>query len=159
MHDAIRKIQLETMKPKEERLKKMGIWEKHLFYTFIPMVKVYLQRFILFKYMEFLENFNDSPRTKEVLTSLALLHLQNDIIKQEGIFRDYVTREQIEDLRENCIQLSKDLRPEIVSLTFAIPFSDKAFGAIGKSSLNPYDEFMKGVTQTPNCFGKLKGWM
>lgn len=149
---------METMKEKDERLSKGEIWEKHLFYTFIPMVKIYIQRYILTNYMEFIEKFRDSPRTKEVLVKLALLHLQNEIIKSQGTFRNIVDEDQIEILKESCIKLGKELRPEIVAITFAIPFKDKSFGAIGKSTLTPYEDFMKGVTETPNCHGKPKQW-
>lgn len=158
MHESIFKIQLETMKEKEERLSQGEIWEKHLYYSFIPMVKAYLQRYILLNYMEFLERFESSPRSKEILTKLALLHIQNEIIKDEGFFRDVISREQIEDLRENCIKLNKELRPEIVALTFTLPTHERSFGALGRSNMQPYKEFMKGVTETPGCFGKPKEW-
>lgn len=146
------------MKDKEVRLSKGEIWEKHLYYTFIPMVKAYLQRYIMVTYINFLEKFNDSPNSKEVLEKVALLHFQTEIIKNEGMFRDSVEKEQIEELKEKVIQLSKDLRPEVIALTFTVPFKDSAFGAIGKSTMQPYAEFMKGVVETPNCFGKPKEW-
>lgn len=149
---------METMKPKNQRLSKEDIWEKHLFYSFIPMVKMYVQLHVLGKYMAFLDEFNDSPKSKEVLEKVALLHLHNTIITQEGFFRDVFDRDQIEELRESCLQLNKDLRPEIVALTFTLPFRDSGFGAIGKSSMQPYKEFMKGVKETPGCFGKPKEW-
>ena len=146
------------MKNSKERLSQTEIWEKHLFYTFIPMVKVYFQRYLMLTYIKFLDKFNDSPTTKNILTKVSFLHFFNEIIKNEGIFRDVISEEQIEELRENCISLNKELRPEIVALTFAIPLIDEAFGAIGKSNLQPYGEFMKGVVNTPGCFGKPKEW-
>jgi len=156
VHDAIFKIQCETMKEKEVRLSKGEIWEKHLYYSFIPMVKMYVQRYILSTFINFLEKFNDSPTSKEVLSKLAWLHFYTEIIKNEGIFRDSITKEQIDDLKEACISLNKELRPEIIALTFTVPFKDSAYGSIGKSTMQPYTEFMKGVVQTPNCFGKPK---
>mmetsp|Transcript_4284 Transcript_4284/g.4943 ORF Transcript_4284/g.4943 Transcript_4284/m.4943 type:complete len:521 (+) Transcript_4284:498-2060(+) len=158
VHEAIFKIQTETMKEKEMRLSKGEIWEKHLYYTFIPMVKAYLQRYILITYIKFLEKFNDSPKSKEVLGKLALLHFSTEIIKNEGMFRDTISKEQIEDLKERCIGLSQELRPEIVALTFTVPFKDNTYGSIGKSNMQPYAEFMKGVVNTPDCFGKPKKW-
>lgn len=146
------------MKDSAERLSKSEIWEKHLFYTFIPMVKAYLQRYLMATYIKFLEKFNDYQKTKEVLTKLSFLHFFNEIIKNEGMYRDIISKEQISGLRETCISLSKELRPEIVALTFALPYSDNNFGAIGKSNLQPYGEFMKAVVNTPECFGKPKEW-
>ena len=122
------------------------------------MVKVYLQRYLMATYMKFLNKFNDSSTTKEILTKVSFLHFFNEIIKNEGLYRDVISEEQIEDLKEICISLNKELRPEIVALTFAIPFIDNAFGAIGKSNLQTYGEFMKGVVNTPGCFGKPKEW-
>lgn len=158
VHDAIAKIQIETMQEKDQRLSKGEIWEKHLYFNFIPMVKAYCQRYILSNYLSFLEKFNDSPKSKEVLTKLGLLHIYNYIIKNEGQFRDSISSEQIEELRELSIKLCKDLRPEIVALTIAFPFRDSAYGAIGKSHMQPYTEVMKGVVNTPGCFEKPKQW-
>jgi hypothetical protein len=158
VHDSIAKIQIETMREKDERLSKGEIWEKHLYFSFIPMVKAYCQRYILSSYLVFLERFNDSPKSKEVLTKVGLLHIYNYIIKNEGQFRESISSEQIEELREGSIKLCKDLRPEIVALTMAIPLRDSAFGAIGKSHMQPYAEVMKGVTNTPGCFEKPKQW-
>lgn len=158
VHDSIMKIQLETMKEKEERLSKNEIWEKHLYYTFIPMVKIYLLRYHLQIYLDFLKRFKDSPSSKEVLTKLALVSFWNEIIKMEGIFRDSLSRENIDEIKELCISLNKDLRSEVIALTFSVPFADQVFGAIGKSSLRPYTEFMKGVINTPGCFEKPEEW-
>jgi hypothetical protein len=146
------------MKDKNERLSKGEIWEKHLYYSLIPMVKMYLNRHVLERYIEFLEKFNDSPNTKEVLSKLAALHIQSLIINEQGNFSECIDNDEFETLKENCIQLNKQLRPEMVALTFTCPFSDQSFGALGKSTLQPYKEFMKGVTETPDCYGKPNEW-
>lgn len=158
VHESIFKIQVETMKEQEERLSKGEIWEKHLYYTFIPMVKAYTQRYIVQTYMEFLKKFDGHPQTKVVLTKVALCQIYSHILENEGQFRDLLTKEQIENVKEASIQVMKDLRPEMVGLTFAVPFRDSVYGAIGKSTMKPYEEFMKGVTNTPECFGKPKEW-
>jgi acyl-CoA oxidase len=158
VHDSIMKIQIETMKEQDDRLSKGEIWEKHLYFNFIPMVKLYVQRYILIAYIDFLQKFNDSPQSKAVLTKVCLLHFYNFIIKNEGQFRDSVTSEQIEDLREASITLCRELRPEVVGLTMTIPLMDYMFGSIGKSSMQPYAEMMKGIVDTPGCFGKPKEW-
>jgi len=158
VHESIAKIQIDSMKEGDAKLSRKEIWEKHLFYTFIPMVKIYLSRYTMEAYLNFLKKFKDSPESKEVLTKLAVLNYLNEIIKFEGIFRESLTKENIDEIKEHCIALCKELRPEMIALTLTIPFGDKTFGAIGKSSMEPYSEFMKGVVNTPGCFDKPKEW-
>ncbi|CAI2386913.1 unnamed protein product [Moneuplotes crassus] len=158
VHESIAKIQADSMKEAEERLSRTEIWEKHLFYTFIPMVKIYLSRYTMEAYLHFLKKFKNSPKSKEVMTKVGLLGYLSEIIKFEGIFRESISKEQIDEIKEHCITLCKQLRPEIIGLTLAVPLSDKVFGSIGKSSMKPYYEFMKSVKETPGCFDKPKEW-
>lgn len=158
VHESIKNIQIETMKDEEERLSKNEIWEKHLNYTFIPMAKAYGEHYILLRFIEFLEKFNDSESCHKVLTKLALLNLHNKIIEEEGFYRDIISKDEIADLKESCIKLNKELRPEVVGLSMALPFNDQQFGSIAKSNLKTYENFMESVKNTPGCLGKPTEW-
>lgn len=157
VHESINRIQEETMKEEGEALSKSDIWEKHLFYTFIPMAKAYCEHFTLTCYIKFLEKLDDSPKSRLVFEKLALLHLHNLIIN-EGSYREIFSSEQIDELRESCIQLNKELRPEMVALTYTMSFTDYDVGAIGQSNLQSYTNFMNDVKNTPGCFDKPKEW-
>lgn len=81
---SVEKLQMETMKPEGERLSQAEIWEKHLFYTLIPMAVSYGERQILSDYIDFIEQANESPSTKAVLEKLAFLDCYSKLIRDHG---------------------------------------------------------------------------
>ena len=102
--------QHETTKDEKVRLSQADIWEKNLNFYLIPMVKAYIDRFILSTYINWLTLFDSSPNEKQLFTNLALIGLQNQIIDDAIYFKNILEDEQIETLKESWTQLNKEMK-------------------------------------------------
>lgn len=157
INDSIMRIQLETTKDEKVRLSQAEIWEKHLNYSLIPMVKAYVDRHILTVYIDWLKTFDSSPKEKQLFTKLALIGLQNQLIDDAICYRNVLDEEHIETLRESCIQLNKELKNDITGLALAIPINHSALGVISKGD-NMYGDLMGCIKKTPGCHDRVEEW-
>ena len=157
IHEAISKIQEETSKQSDERLTQNEIWEKHLNYTLIPMSKAYAERFVLASYIEWLNTFDPYSNSKDIFTKLALIGLQNQLIEDSKIYNNVISDENIEYLKESCIKLNREMKNDILAITYALPLSEKAFGVIAKGD-SMYQKLMHSVKKTPGCLERVDEW-
>lgn len=151
------KIQEESTKEEGIRLNQLEIWEKHLAYSLIPMVKAYVDRYVLSCYIEFLHDFENDSKEKEVFTKLALISLKNQIIDDYADFGGLINEEQLDDLKESCLQLNKEMKNDIHALTYLMPLNHHCIGVIAKDQ-DMYTAFMDSVKKTPDCFGPPEEW-
>lgn len=157
IHEAISKIQEETAKQSDEKLSQGEIWEKHLNYTLIPMAMAFAERYVLSWYIEWLNTFDTYSNSKEIFTKVALIGLQNQIIGESKIYNNVISDEQIEYLKENCIKLNKEMKNDILAITYAIPMSEKLYGVIAKGE-SMYQKLMNSVKKTPGWMERVEEW-
>lgn len=102
-----------------------------------------------------LDTISDKP-TRAVFEKLLLLHIQNKLIKNSVFFQPILGEEKIQKAKISILNLLKDLRKEILSLTDVMPFTNRALGALGNEDLQIYDRVLqhiktsKGVTERPS---------
>eukprot|EP00344_Euplotes_crassus_P011763 CAMPEP_0197018648 /NCGR_PEP_ID=MMETSP1380-20130617/80224_1 /TAXON_ID=5936 /ORGANISM="Euplotes crassus, Strain CT5" /LENGTH=407 /DNA_ID=CAMNT_0042445903 /DNA_START=183 /DNA_END=1403 /DNA_ORIENTATION=- len=127
---------------------KIEAWDKLLAFNTYPMTFAYFDRFLLQNYIEFLENFSGDQKTKEVFTLLGVVYAQKVTIEDAEFFRDYLTRAQIDDLKETLMDNLLKLRKEVVGLSYLLPFTDKMQGALFKLDMKPYEHFLDFVERS-----------
>uniref|UniRef100_A0A7S3P1G6 Uncharacterized protein n=1 Tax=Euplotes crassus TaxID=5936 RepID=A0A7S3P1G6_EUPCR len=127
---------------------KMEAWDKLLAFNTYPMTFAYFDRFLLQSYINFLQQFNEDQKTKEVFTLLGVVYAQKVIVEDAEFFRDNLTRSQIDDLKENLMDNLLKLRKEVVGLSYLLPLTDKMQGAVSKLDMKPYENFLDFVERS-----------
>uniref|UniRef100_A0A7S3N5B5 Acyl-CoA oxidase C-terminal domain-containing protein n=1 Tax=Euplotes harpa TaxID=151035 RepID=A0A7S3N5B5_9SPIT len=121
------------------------------------MVKAFLDRYILACYIEFLSTFQADSHEKEMFTKLALISIHSQLIEDSRIFTSVLDEAKIEYLKESVISLNKELKNDIVVITYALPYSEKLYGVIAHPE-NMYQRIMKSVRETPGCLERPDEW-
>eukprot|EP00343_Euplotes_focardii_P006564 CAMPEP_0205817984 /NCGR_PEP_ID=MMETSP0205-20121125/25173_1 /ASSEMBLY_ACC=CAM_ASM_000278 /TAXON_ID=36767 /ORGANISM="Euplotes focardii, Strain TN1" /LENGTH=230 /DNA_ID=CAMNT_0053109679 /DNA_START=155 /DNA_END=844 /DNA_ORIENTATION=- len=124
---------------------KLAEWDRLLALNTNPMTLAYFHRFLLANYIEFLDNFNEDQNTRAVFERLGVIFAQKLIIDDAGFFRDFLSREQIEEIKDNLMDQLLDTRKEVVAMTYLLPLTDKMLGAVGKLEMKPYEHFLDAV--------------
>jgi acyl-CoA oxidase len=124
---------------------KIDEWDKLLAFNVYPMVHGYFQRFLLSMYIEFCERFNEDAATKEVFTMVGVIYAQQCILDDLDYFRDYLSREKVNELKESLMDNLLILRKDAVALTYTVPFTDKMYGEISRNEMKPYQYFLDAV--------------
>lgn len=124
---------------------KVSEWDKLLAYNVYPMTFAYFHRFLLANYIEFLENFKGESQTKDIFKQIGLIFAQKIIIENGEFYRDYLTKEQLDGLKDSIMDNLLEMRKEVIALTYLLPFTDKMYGAVGRSEMKPYEYFLDAV--------------
>ena len=124
---------------------KLDAWDKYLAYKVYPMTFSYFNRFLLDNYISWLSNFDGDKNTKEIFETVGLVFAQKIIAEDGEFYRDYLTREQIDELKESIMEKINVLRKEVVGMTYLFPFTDKMYGAVARSEMKPYEYFLDAV--------------
>ena len=137
---------------------KLDEWDKSLSFYVYPMAHAYFHRFVAVTYLEFIEQFNEDKQTKQVFEKMGIIYAQTAIIDNAEFYRDYLSREQIVEIKENIMQQFKELRREIIAITYLLQFRDKMLGTIGASDLDSYSRFLNAVQTAEGCYGRPSEW-
>mmetsp|Transcript_18644 Transcript_18644/g.16507 ORF Transcript_18644/g.16507 Transcript_18644/m.16507 type:complete len:150 (+) Transcript_18644:393-842(+) len=125
---------------------KLDAWDKHLAHKVYPMTFAYFNRFLFSCYIDWLSNFNEDAKTKAVFTNIGLIFAQSKIIEDGEFYRDFLSREQLGQLKEDLMDNLLLFRKEAVAMTYLLPFTDKMYGAIARSEMKPYEYFLDAVS-------------
>lgn len=138
---------------------KVEAWDRLLAMDTYPATFAYFDRFLLSTYVDFLENFNADASTKNVFSLLGVVYAQKKILEDLDFFREYLTRDQTEALKEDLMDNLLKLRPEVVGLSYLMPVTDKMIGAVGKLEMKPYEKFLgyveRAQMESPDTDGDI----
>lgn len=134
---------------------KVNEWDKLLAFNTYPMTFSYFQRFLLSTYIDFCEKFNGDAATKEVFTRAGVIYAQKSILKDLDFFRDYLTRERVDELKDNLMDNLQLFRKDAVALTYTLPYPDQMYGEIARQEMKPYQYFLDAVDRA-NEEGEFK---
>jgi len=121
---------------------KVAEWDRLLTFSTNPMTFAYFTRFLLSNYIDFLNNFNGDLKTKKVFERLGVIYAQKAIIDDAGFFRDYLSKEQIDGMKDDIMDHLQESRKEVIAMTYLLPFTDKMIGSVGKLEMKPYENFL-----------------
>lgn len=124
---------------------KVSEWDKMLAFNTYPMTFAYFQRFLLSTYIDFCEKFNGDVATKEVFVRAGVIYAQKCILKDVDFFRDYLTRERVNELKDNLMDNLLFFRKDAVALTYTLPYPDLMYGEIARQEMKPYKYFLDAV--------------
>lgn len=124
---------------------KVAAWDRLLAFDTYPMTFAYFYRFILSNYIDFISQFDNDLKTKEVFERIGLIYGQNIIIEDAEFFRDCLSRAQINELKEKLMDNLQLLRKEVVALSYLAPVTDKMMSGMAKHDMKPYENFLDAV--------------
>ena len=137
---------------------KIDEWDKSLSFYVYPMAHAYFHRFVTATYLEFIEQFNEDKHTKQVFENMGIIYAQSAILENAEFYRDYLSKEHIIEIKEDIMNNFKDLRKEVVAMTYLLQFRDKMLGAIGANDMNSYTRFLNAVQSAEGWYGKPSEW-
>ncbi|CAI2360677.1 unnamed protein product [Moneuplotes crassus] len=124
---------------------KVSEWDRLLAYYVYPMTFTYFNRFLLSEYINWLANFDGDLETKKAFEKVGLIYGQRVLINDAANFTEYLSKSQIDELKDSVMNHLLDMRKDIIAMTYLLPFTDKMYGAVARSEMKPYEYFLDAV--------------
>lgn len=121
------------------------------------MSQAYFDTYILDTALNWISIIEDKG-VVAVYEKLLLLHVQNNIVKNEIFYSPILGDEKIDKAKRSIMDLLKDLRNEVLALTKVLPFPNNSYGMLGNEDLQLYERVLQHVKSTEKVSERPNWW-
>lgn len=133
-------------------------WNNLQFFDLRPMTSCFYDLISVQSLLNFNKEFESHAPTHKVFKNIALLYVTNILLRDGWFFRGILSSIQVEALQTQFNSLLKELRPEIIRVTHAFPFTDQMLGMLGHKDENVYDNVLATIKKVPNVTSRDPNW-
>lgn len=119
-------------------------WDSMQAYDIINLTRSYYQNFAAQIFKKFVRNCEDEGAA-EIYKKLHILSMQKHILEDQEYFLNILTKDQINEMKMNMIQICKELRPNAFALAEVLPLPNLACGVLGNEDLDVYNRVVTAV--------------